>query len=126
MLMMFRMMKIMILMMRRYYTYFVTLCAYQNSFNDDDDDEYDDDNEDDDAVVDEGMMMMIMKIMITRSIQRTQTPPRLSLLTCDVGLVTRSRTLKLSRIMLRTHCSENITSPRIRGGVIMPILERHA
>ena len=37
----------------------------------------------------------------TRSIQRTQTPPRLSPLTCDVDLMTRSRTLKLSKIMLR-------------------------
>ena len=37
----------------------------------------------------------------TRSIQRTQTPPRLSPLTCDVDLMTRSKTLKLSKIMLR-------------------------
>ena len=41
------------------------------------------------------------KIDKTRSIQRTQTPPRLSPMTCDVDLMTRSRTLKLSKIMLR-------------------------
>ena len=46
-------------------------------------------------------ILYIIIIITTRSIQRTQTPPRLSPLTCDVDLMTRSRTLKLSKIMLR-------------------------
>ena len=52
---------------------------------------------------------MLKKIKITRSIQRTQTPPRLSPLTCDVDLMTRSRMLKLSKIMLRldTFCNHS-------------------
>ena len=38
--------------------------------------------------------------MITRSIQRTQTPPHLWPLTCDRDLLTRSITLRLSNTML--------------------------
>ena len=40
-----------------------------------------------------------LKVKKTRSIQRTQTPPRLSPLTCDVDLLTMSRTLMLSSTM---------------------------
>ena len=50
-----------------------------------------------------------MKYATTRSIQRTQTPPRLSPLTCDVDLMTRSRTLKLSKILIIHFCKYSLT-----------------